>query len=107
MVCERSNTMEGRPMLRRSVDGSSEGVARLVADLRAALGGGPAVLPVGPAPVPDPDAPAPEGTAVVIGTSGSTGTPKLVALSADALRASAEATARRLGGPARWLLALP
>jgi O-succinylbenzoic acid--CoA ligase len=30
-----------------------------------------------------------------------------VALSADALRASAEATARRLGGPARWLLALP
>jgi O-succinylbenzoic acid--CoA ligase len=44
---------------------------------------------------------------VVIATSGSTGEPKLVALSAAALRASAKATADRLGGPARWLLALP
>ena len=50
---------------------------------------------------------APAGTAVVIATSGSTGEPKLVALSADALRASARATAARLGGPGRWLLALP
>jgi O-succinylbenzoic acid--CoA ligase len=64
------------------------------------------VLPVGPTPVPGAPAP-PPGTAVVIATSGSTGEPKLVALSAAALRASALATERRLGGAARWLLALP
>jgi o-succinylbenzoate---CoA ligase len=50
---------------------------------------------------------APAGTAVVIATSGSTGEPKLVALSGVALRASARATEARLGGPGRWLLALP
>ena len=50
---------------------------------------------------------APAGTAVVIATSGSTGEPKLVALSGAALRASARATEARLGGPGRWLLALP
>ena len=44
---------------------------------------------------------------VVIATSGSTGGPKHVMLPASALRASALATAARLGGPARWLLALP
>ncbi|KDA04943.1 O-succinylbenzoate--CoA ligase [Microbacterium sp. CH12i] len=48
----------------------------------------------------------PEGTAVVIATSGSTGIPKHVMLSAEALRASAEATATRIGS-GRWLLALP
>ena len=40
-------------------------------------------------------------------TSGSTGNPREVALSAAALRASAEATHERLGGPGRWLLVLP
>lgn len=40
-------------------------------------------------------------------TSGSTGRPKDVVLSRDALIASATATHRRLGGPGRWLLALP
>ncbi|MFF1478143.1 AMP-binding protein [Streptomyces sp. NPDC058301] len=49
----------------------------------------------------------PDGTAAVVGTSGSTSHPKGVLLSADALRASAEATHARLGGPGRWLLALP
>lgn len=49
----------------------------------------------------------PEGTAVVIRTSGSSGIPKAVALSAAALRASAEATHARLGGPGQWLVALP
>lgn len=49
----------------------------------------------------------PEGTAVVIRTSGSSGIPKSVALSAAALRASAEATHERLGGPGQWLVALP
>ncbi|PCE16493.1 acyl-CoA synthetase [Microbacterium sp. SZ1] len=48
----------------------------------------------------------PAGTAVVIATSGSSGIPKRVALSAEALRASAEATAQRIGS-GRWLLALP
>ncbi|WP_144876892.1 AMP-binding protein [Microbacterium sp. 1.5R] len=48
----------------------------------------------------------PQGTAVVIATSGSSGIPKRVALSGEALRASAEATAARLGS-GRWLLALP
>lgn len=48
----------------------------------------------------------PRGTAVVIATSGSSGIPKRVALSGEALRASAEATAQRIGS-GRWLLALP
>lgn len=88
------------------LDGSPARVTGLVGALAAALDGGAAVLPVGPgAPIPDPvDAP---GVAVVVATSGSTGEPKLVALSAAALRASAAATAERLGGPAHWLLALP
>ena len=47
----------------------------------------------------------PDGTAVVIATSGSTGVPKRVVLSGDALRASAEATARRIGS-GQWMLAL-
>ena len=46
------------------------------------------------------------GTAVVVTTSGSTGVPKSVALSRDALTASALATAERIGEGA-WLLALP
>ncbi|WP_109561752.1 o-succinylbenzoate--CoA ligase [Mycolicibacillus koreensis] len=45
--------------------------------------------------------------AVVATTSGTTGTPKGAALTAAALRASATATHARLGGPGRWLLALP
>lgn len=44
--------------------------------------------------------------AVVVSTSGTTGTPKGAMLTAAALKASAEATHRRLGGPGRWLLAL-
>ncbi|WP_214407050.1 o-succinylbenzoate--CoA ligase [Pseudonocardia lacus] len=93
--------------MRLPVDGSPEATARLVDALRDALAGGDPVLPVGPAPVPAPTADPPPGTAVVIATSGSTGVPKLVVLSTTALTASARATERRLGGPARWLLALP
>ncbi len=48
----------------------------------------------------------PAGTAVVIATSGSSGIPKRVAISGEALRASADATAARIGA-GRWLLALP
>ena len=44
---------------------------------------------------------------LVIETSGSTGRPKRVLLSRDAMRASADATHERLGGPGRWELNLP
>lgn len=44
---------------------------------------------------------------LVVQTSGSTGRPKRVVLSRRAVRASVEATAVRLGGQGRWLLALP
>jgi O-succinylbenzoic acid--CoA ligase len=43
----------------------------------------------------------------IVETSGSTGAPKRVALSRDAVLASVAASARRLGGSGRWLLALP
>ena len=88
------------------VDGSPERVGELVDALAAALGGGQAVLPLAVGARPR-AMQAPAGTAVVIATSGSTGEPKLVALSGAALRASARATEDRLGGPGRWLLALP
>ena len=89
------------------MDGSPAAVARLVDAVRKALDGGPPVLPVGPTTVPQASAEPPDGTAVVVATTGSTGEPKLVALPAAALRASATTTAARLGGPGRWLLALP
>lgn len=44
---------------------------------------------------------------VLVATSGSTGSARQVRLPADSLRASAEATAARLGGHGQWLLALP
>ena len=49
----------------------------------------------------------PRSIALVIETSGSSGLPKRVALSADALLASAAAAESALGGPGQWLLALP
>lgn len=48
-----------------------------------------------------------DDVAVVVATSGTTGVPKGAMLSAAALTASADATHARLGGPGRWLLALP
>ncbi|WP_414687725.1 o-succinylbenzoate--CoA ligase [Mycobacterium sp.] len=45
--------------------------------------------------------------ALVVTTSGTTGAPKGAMLTAAALTASAKATHARLGGPGRWLLALP
>jgi o-succinylbenzoate---CoA ligase len=53
------------------------------------------------------DQPLEPGTDLVVVTSGSTGGGRGVLLSAGALRASATATAARLGGPGSWLLALP
>lgn len=71
--------------------------------LQRALDGGPALGLGMVAGAPENVA---DGLAAVIATSGSSGIPKRVALSGEALRASAEATAARIGS-GRWLLALP
>ena len=83
---------------------------RVLEGLRDALGGGPAVL-VGDdsdlrsgGPLPDE---VPQRVALVVQTSGSTAKPKRVALSSDALLASAAASASAIGGSGQWLLALP
>lgn len=77
--------------------------------LRDALAGGDAVHPLAD-DAPEPAGPpreVPQRVALVVGTSGSSGAPKRVALSADALLASAAAAEGALGGPGGWLLALP
>lgn len=81
--------------------------------LRAALAGdGPALLarPVD-APVvagdPPPPAEVERRVALVVETSGTTSRPKRVALSSDALLASAAASQAALGAPGQWILALP
>ena len=83
----------------------------VLAALREALSGdGPAILPRDTEARPgQPALPAevPQRVALVVETSGSTGVPKRVALSADALLASAAASESVLGGPGQWLLALP
>jgi O-succinylbenzoic acid--CoA ligase len=73
---------------------------------RALDADGPAILPSDGAPVGLP-AEVEQRVALVVETSGSTGKPKRVALSADALLASAAASDSSLGGPGQWLLALP
>ena len=74
--------------------------------LRAALAGsGPAIFAgEGAADLPERVA---KRVAVVVQSSGSTARPKRVALSGDALLASAAASESVLGGPGQWLLALP
>jgi O-succinylbenzoic acid--CoA ligase len=80
--------------------------ASVLAALRAALSGsGPAILVGGPRD--DLPTEVPQRVALVVETSGSTSTPKRVALSADALLASAAASASAMGGHGQWLLALP
>lgn len=44
---------------------------------------------------------------LIVESSGSTGEPKRIELATNALRHSAEASIRRLGGDGQWLLALP
>lgn len=90
----------------------TEDRAWLLAALDDALAGGAPVLPVAPGTDPDEvrrlqGEELPSGTAVVVRTSGSSGVPKAVALSAEALRASAEATHEALGGAGQWLVTLP
>ncbi|TFV55183.1 AMP-dependent synthetase [Geodermatophilus sp. DF01-2] len=88
----------------------------LLPHLRAALDGAAplAVLPAGPPAAVEaartvlrPDEPLEPGADLVVVTSGSAGGGRGVLLPVAAVRASAEATLRRLGGPGAWLLALP
>jgi len=94
-------------------------VLGLLPVLRAALSGdGPALLPYPQGSAPpaaltpgeplgdDEDDPH-DPTVAVLATSGSTGRPKGALLPASALLASVSATHDRIGGPGRWLLALP
>ena len=69
---------------------------------RAVFGDGPAIAVGSADGLPDQ---VPDGSALVLTTSGSTGVPKSVLLSAAALRASAAATAARIG-EGQWLLPL-
>lgn len=48
-----------------------------------------------------------DGVALVVESSGSTGEPKRIELGLEALRHSAQAGTKRLGGDGQWLLALP
>lgn len=81
----------------------------LMVELRRALDrSGPALTPVEASePETSSDEQVPQAVGVVIETSGSTGVPKRVALSCDALLASAAASATVLEGQGQWLLALP
>jgi len=63
------------------------------------------IVPFEPAAVAHALAGTVEGLAVR--TSGSTGAPREVLLPGEAIRASVDATHAALGGPGRWLLALP
>src|SRR4029079_13860912 len=107
---------DGIAVLRPLAVPSGTSALSLLPLLADALGGDGAVLPV-----PADDAhqtslltkslragePIDDDIAVVVSTSGSTGVPKGAMLTASALTASASATHARLGGPGRWLLALP
>jgi O-succinylbenzoic acid--CoA ligase len=74
--------------------------------LRDALAGGPALFASADPAATLPET-VPQRIALVVETSGSTGHPKRVALSADAVLASAGASESALGGPGQWVLALP
>ncbi len=89
------------PALRQALSGDGDPVLPHAADRPpgAGLGAGEPLAP-GEDDEHDP-------TVVVVATSGSSGAPKGVLLGAAALLASASATHDRLGGPGRWLLALP
>jgi O-succinylbenzoic acid--CoA ligase len=118
-IPEVHGTPEAPRALRTLAVGPTDGAVatEVLTALRSALdGSGPALRPLGSSAGTtdhagtDPDgAPArvPEEVAVVLRTSGSTGRPREVMLDAEALLASARATHARVGGPGRWVLALP
>lgn len=100
------------PSLRALPVPAGTSALEVVHDLRRSLdGSGPALAPYaanGSRPsIPDDVGGLPPGLALAVGTSGSTGRPKLAMLTRTALRASADATHARLGGPGQWLLAMP
>ncbi len=100
-------------MLVRSLAvGPGSNALRHLPELAHALtGAGPLLIPHAtgaPPPVTVREAHGvPDDAAFAVATSGTTGTPRLAVLSAGALRASAQATHERLGGPGIWVLALP
>lgn len=94
--------------------GTPGDVAAFLPRLSAALGGGVPLLLLPPSGVERQrlieagrGVRVPRATSLVVPTSGSTGEPRLALLSSAALTASADATHTALGGPGRWLLALP
>jgi o-succinylbenzoate---CoA ligase len=91
-----------------SID-ASDPQATLFAVRAALSANGPAVLPRSSMAASAAALPArvEQRTALVVETSGSTARPKLVALTADAVLASAAASESAIGGPGQWLLALP
>lgn len=92
--------------LRRALDGAGPALLLVPADDPAEAARLMAAMAVSSPLRPEEDRPE-SPTALVIATSGSTGQAKGVLLGAAALRASAESTHARLGGPGRWLLPLP
>lgn len=86
----------------RGAGGAGDGAAAAAARAGAAAAAG-----AGAEVWPGVDERVGQNVALVIETSGSTGVPKRVALSADALLASAAASAGAMGGQGQWLLALP
>jgi O-succinylbenzoic acid--CoA ligase len=98
--------------LRRLAIPSGDAVLSVLGDVAKALDGGEPLRPVAPrAEAAEAEEWAtqdlPDNLAVVVGTSGSTGIAKVAMLTADNLMSSATATHDILGGPGRWLLALP
>jgi O-succinylbenzoic acid--CoA ligase len=79
----------------------------VLAALRDALAGGPALFVAGGGSAEALPETVEQRIALVVETSGSSGRPKRVALSADALLASAAASESALGGPGQWVLAVP
>lgn len=98
---------DGSPAAARAVGRALEAVLRGPAAAVLPLPAGPAAVRARLASGLRATEPAGPEVALVVATSGSTGQPKGVELSAEALLASATATQARLGGPGRWLLALP
>jgi len=109
----------GSPLRTVDVPVSDTAAEHVLPALATALSdeNGPAILPLPLAPdavrstmieALQPDTPAETAdVAMVVPTSGSTGEPKGVLLSRDAVTTSARLTHERLGGPGRWLLAVP
>lgn len=113
--------MSQRQLTRITVDAGPDGVLDLAAQIPDAINGdGPAITPMPSGPQgyldslvrairPDDDSCPLESddVAVVLASSGSTGNPRGILLSGANLIQACHATDDRLGGPARWVLAIP